>query len=243
MPGHQLAGRRGWYFEETGLVTNRRSWVHLQEDGGDSDRGQGLFLDIRLWGDLGTFRWRHRVGPELSQELGTGRHTSDRRQRQVPSAVRAGRHSIIMRRECRLKGPKAQTCLATILKATQRRAKDTRNEEWPGLKETFTGERESKRERIPGRSRVQTLLRNHAREDREVVFLELLRKQTRGGGLRYQRSEGTEKVVLDSSGSLAVKGERARQPSGSSLKDQARFSVWFKGGRWTARMAQWFSTA
>lgn len=54
-----------------------------------------------------TLRWRHQVGPELSQGFGDGRPTSDHTQSTVPSAVSAG--------ERRLRGPKAQPCLGTIL--------------------------------------------------------------------------------------------------------------------------------
>lgn len=155
------------------------------------------------------------VGPELSQDFGAGRPTSDRRQCQVPSAVRAG--------ECRLRGPKAQACPGTILHGYPEEGKGPQKQ---GVARAVGDVLEKGRTRGNGSRKVKgaDTAEESCQEDSEVVFLELFRKPTRGGWLRCERREGMEKVVLDNSGSLTVKGKRGL---GSSYGDTEESSQVF----------------
>lgn len=154
------------------------------------------------------------MGPELNQEFGAGRPTSDRRQRPVPSAVRVG--------ECRMRGPKAQARPGTILHGHPEEGKGPQKQ---GVARAVGDVLEKGRTRGNGSRKVKGAdTAEEGQEDREVVLLELFRKPTRGGGLRCERREGTEKVVLDNSGSLTVKGKREL---GSSYGDTEESSQVF----------------
>ena len=147
--------------------------MHLREDGGD--QSQRIFLDSQVE----NLRWLL-SGPR-SSGLG-GPHQMAERARSLPLPGRENTDG---------EGPRPRPAWAQYFMATQGRDPQRTPERRSGQScRRRTGERESKRKRPSGRSRVQTRRRNHVREDWEVVFLELFRKPAGGGGLRCERSEG-----------------------------------------------------